>query len=266
MPATTVAQTETQGVTDAPIAERVARLSELSETSPEAAREEAWAWIAELGRRTRRDRGDALAELAELFRAGTPATGVDGPTEGSLVTFTMQPAFDTAIAALTTAWLPWAGKRFDSAAASGDNLLLRSARLPSKLLWPRYATRDAGRHLAAFDFETRVEAGAIDIDREVLVIDYAPIAANPALDHQVDPRRARPDRARREPGQDALAPRRWRAPQPARLLRAEVRSRLSRDERPVEARPADAQVRPRPERRRRLLGQVGERELDRAAG
>jgi len=178
---TTAAPTETQGVTDGPIAERVARLYALAETSPEAAREEAWAWIAELGRRARRDRGDALVELAELFRAGTPATGIDGPTEGSLVTFTMQPAFDTAIAALTTAWLPWAGKRFDAEAKSGDNLLLRSARIPSKLLWPLYTTRDAGRHLAAFDFETRVEPGAIDIDREVLVIDYASISANPAL-------------------------------------------------------------------------------------
>ena len=181
MPATTTAPTESLGVTATPIAERVARLSALSETSPEAAREEAWAWIAELGRRARRDRGDALAELAELFRSGVPATGIDGPTEGSLVTFTVRPAFDTAVAALTTAWLPWAGKRFDSDAASGDNLLLRSARIPTKLLWPRYATRDAGRHLAAFEFETRVEPGAIDADREVLVIDYAPIAANPAL-------------------------------------------------------------------------------------
>ena len=181
MPATTVAQTESQGVTDEPIAERVARLSSLAETSPLAAREEGWAWIAELSRRARRDRGDALAELAELFRAGTPATGIDGPTEGTLVTFTMQPAFDTAIAALTTAWLPWAGKRFDDGARTGDNLLLRSARLPSKLLWPLYSTRDAGRHLAAFDFETRVEPGALDEDREVLVIDYAPVDSNPAL-------------------------------------------------------------------------------------
>ena len=146
-----------------------------------ARREKAWRRIAELGRRARRDRGDALAGLGELFRAGTPSMGIDGPTEGALVTFTLQPAFDTAIAALTSAWLPWAGKRFDAAAGTGDNLLLRSARFPSKLLWPRYATRDAGRHLAAFDFETRVEPGALDPDREVLVIDYAPVAANPAL-------------------------------------------------------------------------------------
>jgi hypothetical protein len=166
---------------DSAIAERVARLDALAGESPLAARDEAWAWIAELGRRSRRDRDGALAELGELFRAGTPSIGIDGPTEGALVTFTLQSTFDTTIAALTTAWLPWAGKRFDSGAASGDNLLLRSARLPSKLLWPLYATRDAGAHLAAFDFETRVEPGALDADREVLVIDYAPVDSNPAL-------------------------------------------------------------------------------------
>jgi hypothetical protein len=168
-------------VTESSVADRVARLSALADSDAAAAREEAWAWVAELGRRTRRDREGALAELGELFRAGTPATGIDGPTEGSLVTFTVHPAFDTGIAALTTAWLPWAGKRFDAAAETGDNLLLRSARLPSKLLWPLYAIRDAEEHLAAFDFETRVEAGALDQDREVLVIDYAPVESNPAL-------------------------------------------------------------------------------------
>ena len=182
MPATTTNKsTSTTAKADTGVAERVARLSSLSDSSPAGACEEGWAWIAELGRRARRDREGALEELGELFRAGTPATGIDGPTEGTLVTFTMQPAFDAGIAAITAAWLPWAGKRFDAEAQSGDNLLLRSARWPSKLLWPRYPTRDAGEHLAAFDFETRVEPGALDGDREVLVIDYAPVESNPAV-------------------------------------------------------------------------------------
>ena len=163
------------------VAERVARLSALSDQSGSAAREEAWAWIAELGRRARRDREGASEELAELFRAGTPAKGIDGPTEGTLVTFTMQPAFDSGVAAITAAWLPWAGKRFDEASQTGDNLLLKSAKWPAKLLWPTYGTKDAGEHLAAFDFETRIEPGALDEDREVLVIDYAPVDSNPGL-------------------------------------------------------------------------------------
>jgi hypothetical protein len=181
MPVSTAVKTDAAPFAGSRVTDRVARLSALADSEPAAARDEAWAWIAELGRRARRDRDGALNELGELFRAGTPATGIDGPTEGSLVTFTVQPAFDTCVAAVTTAWLPWAGKRFDSAARAGDNLLLRSARLPSKLLWPLYATRDAGEHLAAFDFETRIEPGALDPDREVLVIDYAPVESNPAL-------------------------------------------------------------------------------------
>lgn len=181
MSATATTETKPTRAADPSVAERVARITSLSEASPAAAREEGWAWIAELGRRARRDRAGALAELGELFRAGTPASGIDGPTEGTLVTFTIQPALDAGIAALTAAWLPWAGKRFDAAARTGDNLLTRGARWPAKLLWPAYTARDAGEHLAAFEFETRVEPGAVDPDREVLVIDYAPVASNPRL-------------------------------------------------------------------------------------
>jgi hypothetical protein len=35
--------------------------------------------------------------------------------------------------------------------------------------------------IAAFDFQTRVEPGAIDTDRDVLVIDYAPVDSNPRV-------------------------------------------------------------------------------------
>jgi hypothetical protein len=119
--------------------------------------------------------------LNDLFRAGTPSEGIQGPTEGTLVGFGLQPAFDRFLATITTAWLPWAGKRFDSAAGRGDNFLVRSARWPAKLLWPRYPMRDAADRLTAFDFETRVEPGALDPDRQVLVIDYSVVDSNPAL-------------------------------------------------------------------------------------
>lgn len=160
---------------------RVERIRTLSATDPAAARDDAWAWIQELGRRARRDRDGALVELADLFRAGRPSTSIEGQTEGTLVTFTIHPAVDAFIAAITAAWLPWAGKRFDRARSAGDNLLLRSARWPAKLLWPVYRLRDAAEHLSAFDFETRVEPGAIDPEVEVLVIDYAPVDENPRV-------------------------------------------------------------------------------------
>ena len=140
-----------------------------------------WNDILETGQAIQTDREAALGRLADLFRAGTPPTGLDGPTEGALVGFVIQPGFDRAVAALASRWLPWAGKRFDAPASGGDNLLLRSARWPSKLLWPAYPMRDAGERLAAFDFETRVERGALDPDTDVLVIDYAPVDSNPRL-------------------------------------------------------------------------------------
>jgi len=140
-----------------------------------AARDQMWARFSELGAAKRLD------ELGELFRAGSPSVGIDGPTEGQLVTFTVHPLFDRLAAAITGAWMPWAGKRFDSDKAGGDNLLARSAKWPARLPWPTYPMRDAGDRLAAFDFETRVEPGKLDPETEVLVIDYAPVDSNPRL-------------------------------------------------------------------------------------
>jgi hypothetical protein len=140
-----------------------------------------WDQILETGRAIQTDREAALARLGELFRSDTPPAGLDGATEGALVGFVIHPAFDRAAAALASRWLPWAGKRFDAAASGGDNLLRRSARWPSKLLWPTYPMRDAGERLAAFDFQTRVERGALDTDTDVLVIDYEPVESNPRL-------------------------------------------------------------------------------------
>ncbi len=160
---------------------RLAHLRDLAQGDPAVAQEETWAWFVEAGRRIQKDRDAALRELNDLFRAGTPSEGIQGPTEGTLVGFGLQPAFDRLIATITTAWLPWAGKRFDSAAGRGDNFLVRSARWPAKLLWPRYETRPLGDARAAFEFETRVEAGKVDPDRDVLVIDYSVVDSNPRL-------------------------------------------------------------------------------------
>jgi hypothetical protein len=140
-----------------------------------------WNDLLETGRAIQTDREASLARLAELFRTGIPPTELDGPTEGALIGFVVHPTFDRVVAALASRWLPWAGKRFDAGASGGDNLLLPSARWPSKLLWPTYPMRSAGERLAAFDFETRVERGALDPETDVLVIDYAPVDSNPRL-------------------------------------------------------------------------------------
>lgn len=164
-----------------PVAERVQKLREQARTDPEGAREEAWSWIAELGRRAVADRAGALDELQEIFLCGEPAAGISGQTEGILVTWTMNPIVDKAIGSITNAWMPWLGKKFFPEHKRGVNTLTRSARWPAKLLWPLYSTGDSPLGREAFDFTTYVEAGKLDPSVDVLVIDYGSVSSNPRL-------------------------------------------------------------------------------------
>lgn len=172
---------ENAALPSGPIAERVGKLRELSQTDPEAAREEAWTWIRELGKRARSDREGALADLQALFLCGRPAEGIEGQTEGILVTWTMHPLADKLMGAITNAWMPWLGKKFELEQRTGLNTLANSARWPAKILWPLYATREAPLGRSAFDFKTYVEAGRLDPSIDVLVIDYQSVESNPGL-------------------------------------------------------------------------------------
>lgn len=163
------------------VAGRLAALRRRAADDSPAAREEAWAWFAEAGDRLRRDRRSALADLGELFAGGRPSVGIDGQTDGALVGFTLFPAFDRSLAAITDLWMPWVGKRFEAAHERGDNTLARSAVLPSRIPWPRYRMTPKGKTAVAFDFTTRVEAGVLDPGTDVLVIDYASVADNPGF-------------------------------------------------------------------------------------
>ena len=162
-------------------AERVAKLRELAREDAEAAREQAWSWIVQLSERAHADRSGALDELQALFLCGRPAQGISGQTEGILVTWTMHPLADRLIGSITDAWMPWLGKKFDSASHTGLNTLTSSARWPAKILWPLYSTRDAELGRSAFDFNTYVEAGRLDTSIDVLVIDYEGVESNPRL-------------------------------------------------------------------------------------
>jgi hypothetical protein len=158
---------------------RLQDLRDLAKTDPRRAQDETWTWIKELGARTDRDREAGSAELNELFRLGTPPTDIEGDTEGILVATTLPRGVDGPIKALTSRWMPWQGKRFQVSQDRGDNLLTRSARFPAKLIWPLYGTRRHPSGRSAFSFEMRVEPGKADPDRDVLVIDYSVIEANP---------------------------------------------------------------------------------------
>jgi hypothetical protein len=160
--------------------DRVASLREIAERDTVSAQDAAWAWFERLGRLAADDREQAASQLAELFGCGQPSRGLDGPTDGILVAPLIEPRTDRVLRALSKLWMPWQGKAFQAREARGDNRLTTSARWVSKLLWPLYATRagaDGGR--IAFDFETRVERGAVGPAVDVLVIDYAPVADNP---------------------------------------------------------------------------------------
>lgn len=161
--------------------QRVAELRALSEKDPSAATDQTWGWFDALKARAGEDQDAAAAELNELFRLGSPPSDLDGPTDGMLVTTTTNPLLDPGVRAITSLWMPWQGKRFDSVAATGDNRMVESSSLPSKLLWPLYSMKDAADGKLAFDFQTYVEAGKDDPDRQVLVIDYANVESNPAL-------------------------------------------------------------------------------------
>ncbi|MGI9021326.1 MAG: hypothetical protein ACR2G3_11530 [Solirubrobacterales bacterium] len=185
-PTTTTASGNGQAATTSaqpkgPVEQRLYDLRTLAKGDPAAAQAAAWQWFQDAGKRIGSDRGEAIADLNELFNSGTPSEGIDGQTEGILVGFTMHSIPDRLLALVTGGWMPWAGKRFDAANAKGDNLLAKSAKWPAKLLWPLYGTKDTGENLTAFDFTTRVEKGADDPELDVLVIDYAPVDSNPRV-------------------------------------------------------------------------------------
>jgi hypothetical protein len=163
------------GTTDEAVAQRLAALRADASTDPEGAQAETWAWIQELGAERDAD------GLAALFALGTAPRGLDGPTEGILVATITNPLVDIPVKLLTSAWMPWQGKRFDAAAQRGVNLMTESSSLPSKLLWPKYGMRPSEDGRVAFDFETAVEPGAIDPQIDVMKIDYGPVEDNPDL-------------------------------------------------------------------------------------
>lgn len=174
---TTTAPAADEALSD--VAQRVAELRKVAQGSPATAADAAWAWFGELGKQAGGDRDAAAEKLNELFRLGVPPTGIDGQTEGIFVAPLITPPVDRALRLLTGAWMPWLGKRFDAASSMGDNTLTASTRIVAKLLWPLYNTKQYGSNRAAFDFETRIEPGKNDPDRDVLVIDYFPVVSNP---------------------------------------------------------------------------------------
>jgi hypothetical protein len=152
----------------------VSQLRGICAEQPELARREAWEQIRLAGARAGAKRREAHDSLNRIFRLGNPPSRpLNGPQRGILVTPTTFATLDPLFRGIARAWMPWVGKRFDSANETGDNLLLASARVPVKLMWPSYELESAGEErYAAFRFRTHTDPGTIDSDRDTLKIDY----------------------------------------------------------------------------------------------
>jgi hypothetical protein len=162
----------------APHPEEVERYVEalqlLAEDDPDLARRQTWNQIRLAGMRAGRHRAEAHDSLNHIFRLGAlPKPAPDGHFEGLAITPATFAATDPVLRVLSHLWMPWLGKRFDAGAQTGDNAMLPSARLPSRLFWPGYRFRSIGDgRYAAFRFRTYAGAGALDQERRVLKIDY----------------------------------------------------------------------------------------------
>jgi hypothetical protein len=151
----------------------VEALQGLRKTESELARRAAWNQIRLAGMRARQNPGEALATLNLLFRLGKPPRQpLNGPYDGILVAPSVARPADRALTALSSAWMPWMGKRFDAEAEHGDNRFRPAARSVARLLWPTYRFVETPDGLTAFRFRTYTAPGKVDPDRETLKIDY----------------------------------------------------------------------------------------------
>jgi hypothetical protein len=152
----------------------VEALQGLSKANADFARRAAWNQIRLAGVRAKSRPAEAHDSLNRMFRLGVPPSApLDGPMHGILVTPTIPRPADAAIRGLASLWMPWTGKRFDSAAETGDNVLIAGARPIARVLFPSYRLEplDDGNY-SAFRFRTYVSPGKVDPDRQTLKIDY----------------------------------------------------------------------------------------------
>jgi len=166
---------------DQGVAGKLAWLRDSASAHSDAAADSAWAWIEELGRRSKSDPAGSDAELNELFNLGTAPTNLDGPTNGIAVMFTMQAMVDPVLRTVVGLAKPWKGKKFDHANAVGNNRMTTAMSRVSKLIWPLYSMKDNAGEKMAFDFKTFVEPSVENANLNVLVIDYKDVASNPSL-------------------------------------------------------------------------------------
>ncbi len=173
-------QAEAADTAPAPVLGRLEELRRKAGSDPDGVRDEAFRWVLELGKSIASDRRRSLGDLKSLFAAGTVPQGLDGQTEGRLVGWATIPAVDRIMAGATGIWLPWLGKYFDSANASGYNLMSGPVRYAGRIVWPAYRMlRPYQGRTRGFEFTTAAARGKLGDGSEVLAIEYDTVPSNP---------------------------------------------------------------------------------------
>ena len=131
----------------------------------------------------KRDRKRGFAALNEIFREGSPPNlPLNGGYTGELVALNVATGLNQFIEMITSRWMPWKGKIFDAAHASGDNIFTRDSLFLAHIWWPLYSgyKEESAERYRAFTFRTHLAPGLTDPDRQVLKLDYN-LEGNPSF-------------------------------------------------------------------------------------
>src|SRR5574341_1751072 len=129
-----------------------------------------------------RDRKRGFAALNEIFRAGPPPNPpLNGGYTGELMALDVAPGLNQFAEMITARWMPWKGKFFDAAQASGDNVFSSESLLLAHVWWPlhRGYKQESAERYRAFTFRTHLGPGITDPDRQVLKLNYN-LKSNPS--------------------------------------------------------------------------------------
>jgi hypothetical protein len=160
-------------------ADRVERLREVALNEPDIAQDAAWAWIAHLGQLTDRDHTRGVEQIERLFEQGQVPAPLEGEAEGMMVAYMVAKPVDFMMRKIGAVWMPWLGKRFDAERERGENRITNEFGFFTRAIWPTYSTRRGEGERRGFEFETRVDRGAIEPAVPVLVVDYSRVPQNP---------------------------------------------------------------------------------------
>jgi hypothetical protein len=131
----------------------------------------------------KQNRTQGLAALNTLFRSGSiPEPFLNGRYAGELLALDIAPGLTQFYGWLTSWWMPWLGKTFNSAQQSGDNIFMQDSYPLARFFNPFYRgfVADGPKTYRGFAFRTYLAAGLADPDRTVLKINYD-LDDNPAL-------------------------------------------------------------------------------------